>query len=174
MVVIATERIRRQVVRQGRLSWQRQGGGRVLQRAVPSLNLEAGDRLEPSPQLCDVAQFSSARLPFVAHFWRAHNFGKMCTDPVLHRNPLFTAILGTSPARTLMADGLHILYMGVCGRIIAAVVWAVIRSNPLRLREPWSVIHELTMEALKAAIATQQNTNMYLAKHMIKFKLNQE
>ena len=152
--------MRRQVLRQGRLRWQRKGGGRVLQCAVPSLNLEAGDRLEPSPQLCDVAQFSSARLPFVAHFWRAHMFGKMCTDPVLHRNPLFMPVLGTSPARTLMADALHILYMGVCARIVAVVVWAVIRANPLRLRAPLSVIHELTVEALKAAITTQQNTNI--------------
>ena len=62
-MVIRTECMRRRVLRQGRLRWQRKGGGRVLQCAVPSLNLEAGDRLEPSPQLCDVAQFSSARLP---------------------------------------------------------------------------------------------------------------
>ena len=87
-------------------------------------------------------------------------FGKMCTDPVLHRNPLFMPVLGTSPARALMADALHILYMGVCGRIVAVVVWAVIRANPLRLRAPWSAIHELSVEHLKAAITTQQNTNI--------------
>ena len=33
--------------------------GRTLASSVPALGLEAGDRLEPSPHLTDVADFSS-------------------------------------------------------------------------------------------------------------------
>eukprot|EP00959_Pyramimonas_sp_CCMP1952_P340660 7134928-Pyramimonas_sp.AAC.1 len=64
--------------------------GRTLARGVPEFGLEAGDRLEPSPNLPDIGEFSSIQVPFVATFWRAHFCGQAVVDAVNHPNPLFS------------------------------------------------------------------------------------
>ena len=118
-------------------------------RDVPRFNLLAGDRLEPSVQLPDVAEFSAVRVPFIASFWRSHHFGHACIDPVNHRNPLFTPRLHISPTLTFMLDALHIMYLGVHQRIIAAILWGMLRANPWRIHGAFETVSACGIERLQ-------------------------
>ena len=108
-------------------------GGRTLGADVPSMNLKAGDRLEPSIQLVDVADFSATPTPFVAKFWRATFYGDQCVDSVNHRNPLFDPLLHVSPSVTFALDVLHILYLGIFQRLMAGVLWEILKGNPFKI-----------------------------------------
>ena len=71
--------------------------GRALRRAVPSLGLQAGDRLEPSHELPDVGAFGMlVLLPLVVTFWRASQ-ETICK----HRNPLVDSQLGITVTRCM-------------------------------------------------------------------------
>ena len=97
--------------------------GRALVCPIPALNLESGDRLEPSPNLHDVAGFDHAReYPIVVTFWRRRR-----ETACRHRNPLFS-IPGVS-IRNLMIDMLHCVYLGIAQNYISTVLWMLITSN---------------------------------------------
>ena len=128
-----------EVFSEGRLHWDRRKSGvrgRALLNDVPSLGLKAGDRLTPSEQLCDVGDFSAASLPLVVRFWRGTYRGQTCMDPLLNRNPVFSPTLYTSPSLTFALDVLHILYLGVHGRCISAVLWAILDANVFGIPGP--------------------------------------
>ena len=76
------------------------------------MKLEAGDRLEPSPNLQDVAEFDNitrSMLPILLCFWRASKEAK-----VNHRNPILCEELGTD-ITNFRIDTLHTLHLGVGG-----------------------------------------------------------
>eukprot|EP00959_Pyramimonas_sp_CCMP1952_P324241 6786210-Pyramimonas_sp.AAC.1 len=113
--------------------------GRALSEPIPAYGLQAGDRIEqsydvrrPGKVLIDPAALETQHLPFEVVFWRARfDARQRCTDPVHRRNPLFDLLsLGTSPARSLALDSLHLLYLGVLGRFVSAVLWRITLDNP--------------------------------------------
>ena len=155
IVVLSTEADRRKIYVDGGLYWdKRKNGvrGRALLRDVPSLGLRAGDRLTPSPQLCDVGDFTAAPLPIVLRFWRPTWHGQACMDPVLNRNPVFSPDLYTSPALTFALDVLHILYLGVHSRCIAAVIWGLIDANVFGALGPSDVAVPAILERLSCIL----------------------
>jgi len=114
--------------------------GRTLGQGVPEFGLEAGDRLEPSPHLPAVGEFSAIQTPFVAAFWRSHFSGQAVTDAVNHRNPLFSDSIYVWPSMTFVLDVLHVLYLGIHGRIVSAIIWAIIRANPWSIHGPFDLV----------------------------------
>ena len=101
--------------------------GRVLRSAFPSLGLEVGDRLEPSPEVPDYLVLESLReLPsggLRLTFWR----GALQTR-CRHRNPLFCEEVGVYPS-TMTFDALHCLFLGVFQHLCAYAMRALIREN---------------------------------------------
>ena len=79
---------------------------------IPPLDLLAGDRLEPSEYLRDVASFENMELPGYVVFWRpsAETVSK-------HNNPLFSPSLGVGLG-TIAIDTLHCLHPGVLKRFV--------------------------------------------------------
>jgi hypothetical protein len=114
-----------------RLRFDRRAGGSrglSLTHPIPELGLRAGDRLEPSEHLPDVALLADAPLgadgylPVV--FWRTSE-ETLCR----HRNPLFTAELGLLPSVCLTIDTMHCLYLGVFEKWCSVAIWALLRSG---------------------------------------------
>ena len=114
-----------------RLRFDRRAGGSrglSLTHPIPELGLRAGDRLEPSEHLPDVALLADAPLgadgylPVV--FWRTSE-ETLCR----HRNPLFTAELGLLPSVCLTIDTMHCLYLGVFKKWCSVAIWALLRSG---------------------------------------------
>lgn len=120
-VVVRTEAERAAIA--SALFWDRRqygSRGRALKRAVPSHGLQAGDRLEPSAGLPDVAGFDDLALPGTVVFWRPSQ-----ETLTRHRNPLFDDSIGLN-IQSLRVDSLHCLYLGViqtaCGAVIQAML----------------------------------------------------
>ena len=78
--------------------------GRALSAPIPSLGLRSGDRLEPSPELPDVAMLETLQLPSTVVLWRLAN-----DTSRRHRCPLWDDAIGLSPHRTIALDLLHSL-----------------------------------------------------------------
>ena len=97
--------------------------GRALKVAVPELSLEAGDRLEPSAALADIADFEAMELPATVVFWRPSR-----ETTTRHRNPLFGPSTGIT-VKSLCVDTLHCLYLGVFQVHCAAVAWELIEAD---------------------------------------------
>ena len=133
--------------------------GRTLANGVPEFGLEAGDRLEPSVQLPDVGEFSSIKTPFVANFWRTHYCGQAVVDAVNHRNPLFSDSVYVYPSMTFVLDVLHVLYLGVHGRIISAIIWAILRANPWRINGPFELVCACGLERLHGDLEQWYDAN---------------
>ena len=76
--------------------------GRALLIDVPGLGLKAGDRLEPSPTLVDVAEFDRLPVGTPVLFWRRPS-ETICR----HRNPIFCEETGIVPNRVFDPDWLH-------------------------------------------------------------------
>ena len=106
--VITTEELYKTVLQALRYDKRKSGSrGRALIRAIPQLGLEAGDRLEPSDALPDVADFDNlAYFPVSATFW---SMAKQTW--ATHRNPLFDARIGIN-IDILAVDILHTLSLG--------------------------------------------------------------
>jgi len=103
------------------------GRGRCLKADIPSLALKAGDRLEPSPSLPDVASFDGKRVyPFTVTFWR-----RAAETAARHRLPLF-CIPGVGPD-ALCIDMLHCVFLGIAQAYLSTVFWRVMVSNPWRI-----------------------------------------
>ena len=155
-VCIHTHAQRRSIMLGGRLSYdKRKNGnmGRCLMAPVPQFGLLVGDRLEPSLELPDVADFRTAKIPITVVFWRRHRDGTKCMDAVLHRNPIFSSVLGTSPQRTLAIDTLHTLYYGPIQKYVQCVVWRVIAGNPWRFNGGMEERLELAAARLRIDLA---------------------
>jgi hypothetical protein len=105
---------------------KRQAGsrGRALTQSIPHLGLEADDRLEPSDTLADVGALEEAAVPIDVVFWRVSN-----ESLARHRNPLFCAVLGMTPRRSLAVDELHALNLGVLNDFARMALWFLISSN---------------------------------------------
>eukprot|EP00959_Pyramimonas_sp_CCMP1952_P154266 3227608-Pyramimonas_sp.AAC.1 len=131
-----------------RFSKRKDQAGRVLNHDVPELRLIAGDRLDPSPDLLDIAAFEELDLstPKVVHFWRkAEDPHHRNLTSVLRRNPLFCPQVGVTPERSLHIDILHTLYLGVFQRYVCAVIWAAMNCNVYQFSGPVETVRELTL-----------------------------
>ena len=102
--------------------------GRVLAIAVPSVGLEAGDRLEPSDLVPDVGNFDQSA-PAAAIFWRVP-----ARPNVHHRNPLFAEELGTGP-QSLVVDNLHAGSFGVFKAACERFTWSCFAANCWHVNE---------------------------------------
>ena len=101
--------------------------------------------------LPDVMQFRQRALPFRAVFWRPQMDRKHCQlDPVTHRNPIFDAICGTSPARTMVVDALHTVNFGPAMRWTAAMMGRILLHNPWHFEGTQNEVLELGCRAMKA------------------------
>jgi len=101
--------------------------GRCLSMAFPELGLRVGDRLEPSANLRDVAEYDSLPLPSEVVFWRCSSEAS-----TKHRNPMFSRSLGVTLS-SMVVDMLHALHLGVLQKYVAFVWWSLIWRNA------WSV-----------------------------------
>ena len=88
------------------------------------LQLQRGDRLEPSTELPDVAAFPKiAVFPLTITFWRQSH-----ETMTRHRNPLF-AIVGVSLVRSLTVDMMHSLHLGVMLLFCRLVLWYLLMEG---------------------------------------------
>lgn len=97
--------------------------GRGLIEGVPELSLQAGDRLEPSPQLQDVGMFDTFVPDREIVFWR-----RAAESRTRHRNPLFGGITGVTHLHVCV-DKLHTVYLGIAQSFCATVIWACINKR---------------------------------------------
>ena len=100
--------------------------GRALSRDLPALGLRANDRLEPSRWLVDVGQLADAEPVEGATltFWRPSS-----ETLARHRNPLFSAETGITPARCLTIDVLHCVHLGVMKVWCRIALWHLLSSS---------------------------------------------
>ena len=107
----------------------------VGEQVIGDVVLRVGDRMVPSPELRNTANYKKAELPFRAVFWRANKMRSgAVTDPVHRRNPIFNTECGTSPAGTMVVDALHTVYYGPMTKFESAVLWRVVLQNPWGFR----------------------------------------
>jgi hypothetical protein len=124
-VRIVDEATRQGVIRVLRPDKREHGShGLALVTALPTLGLEANDRLEPSDDLPDVFALETATLPCNVMFWRRSD------DSVArHRNPLFCPELGLTPNQCLTTDTLHAMYFGPMKSWCTAALWFIVLSG---------------------------------------------
>ena len=92
---------------------------------VPRFKLLAGDRLEPSPALPDVAALNGdTKFPICVTFWRPSE-----NTLQLHRCPLWDESLGLTPTRSIALDILHTFHLGIVLVWAKFVVWYILRSR---------------------------------------------
>ena len=103
---------------------KKSGKGRTLWSNIPSLNLETGDRLEPSETLRNVGDFDEANLPLEVTFWRSN-----LESSTRHRNPLWNKTIGITPARTMTWDTLHEMNLGTMKRWCRITIWFLIECS---------------------------------------------
>lgn len=88
------------------------------------LELERGDRLEPSKALPDVADFGLMDVPFVAEFWKSQAPSEL---RLLHETPLMQ--LEGSTFEQWCIDLLHTWHLGPVATFIAFVIWFILGSK---------------------------------------------
>lgn len=98
--------------------------GRVLMADVPSLDLKAGDRLEPSARVADISRSFDQSNPGAAVFWRISEEG-----PIRRRIPLFSQRIGSDPYAIMGSDWLHTFSLGVVRCFNGWLVWALVLCN---------------------------------------------
>ena len=103
----------------------RKGGfrGRALKSDLPELNLQIGDRLEPSAYLRDISKFEALAPPFLVLFWR-----QSAATFATHRNPLMSPTTGIS-IRTIALDTLHTNHLGVYKAFCCKALWSLIVAD---------------------------------------------
>ena len=107
--------------------------GIIMQAALPLLGLLEGDRLDPSPECLIPLEFDKTPVPFLAVFWRTrYDCMNRKLGSVVHRSPLFSAALGTSPARSLALDTMHTVHLGCMQRYVSTVAHRIVYANPWR------------------------------------------
>jgi len=98
-----------------RSSWR----GRALKVSLPNFQLLAGDRVEPSPSVPDVALFETLPGDVLVTFWRANS------TRTKHRNPLLNPRLGVG-IENFLVDLLHTLFLGVMKDLAMHCIWELI------------------------------------------------
>ena len=100
--------------------------GRALIVDLPRLGLRRGDRLEPGPDLVDVALFDSLEPGPACNvtFWR-----RSLETMVRRRNPLFSEETGITPDKVFMPDWLHDLALGVDKWFVVTVYHRLVGVN---------------------------------------------
>lgn len=108
------------------LTYRKKNRGRCLSAQVASCDLlAAGDRLEPSLEIPDVAMFETLTPPFFADFWRAHKNSKL-----LHENPVLVRVPGVS-VESYRDDVLHAWVLGPLQSQVARCFNLFLRSHVL-------------------------------------------
>ena len=104
--------------------------GRVMRGDLPDLGLQAGDRLDPTDTMPDVASFDDMDVtePKTVKFWRSSL--DTCTR---RRNPLFSEATGLY-ITCLGIDVLHALSLGVYSEFLKVFFWALIKRNAFGVR----------------------------------------
>ena len=98
--------------------------GICLVRAMPP-QLQAGDRLEPTPSMQNVADFfTMTTFPVLAVFWRCS-----LQDVVLRRFPLWDRELGITPNRVMAFDVLHTYLLGPVLNFCRWLIWQFLQSG---------------------------------------------
>lgn len=98
--------------------------GRCLLRPVPELGLHTGDRLEPSPELPDIARLETTTVfPIRLTFWRRDQ-----ESLTKHRNPLFDQDLGLTVSCCLV-DVLHAMFLGVVKHFSGELFWSMLLAE---------------------------------------------
>ena len=158
IVVAITTPHERDVVSAALAFWKgKKGRGRTVARAIPEFpSLQVGDRLEPSSEVLDNARWEAQPLPIRLTFWRASYIGNACADSVIHRCPIFSPSLCTSPDSTLQVDSLHTLCYGPCMRYSSAVLWRFMFRNHWMFEGSKEVKLQLTCRRLRADLIAWQ------------------
>lgn len=98
--------------------------GRALLVDFPTLGLEKGDRLEPSPSHPDVlVENHNPTFPLELVFWRPSAEG-LCK----HRNPLFHPSTMIEP-EAMCIDEMHTMHLGVFQVYILSVLWGLVVAD---------------------------------------------
>lgn len=105
--------------------------GRCLTQDLPKFGLLAGDRLEPSANLQDVADLSElCQLPGESvelTFWRRSD-ESLC----MHRCPIYDVSMGITCPQVVVFDVLHTLHLGVMQSWVKCVLWKLIKAGVWR------------------------------------------
>jgi hypothetical protein len=97
----------------------------ALTRDIPELQLEVGDRLEPSSELPVVSKLDDvSHFPMQVVFWR-RSLESLCR----HRSPLFCAATGLDPVSCITVDWMHALNLGVMKGFVKHVVWVLLSNK---------------------------------------------
>lgn len=106
---------------------QRSGGscGLSLRSDYEPLGLIAGDRVEPTEDMPDVAEFFVLSVfPVRVLFWR------VARETLLrHRCPLWSPGLGITPTRVVAIDLLHTFYLGPLNLWAKEAIWALLDAH---------------------------------------------
>ena len=89
-------------------------------------------------EMPNVTLLETTPLPMQLVFWRPRrDLAGRTRDRVQHFNPLFATLHNTEPEQVLAIDLLHTVYYGPMMRLIAAILWRVVLSNP------WGIVGNL-------------------------------
>jgi hypothetical protein len=117
--------------------------GRRLLADFDEFGLKAGDRLEPTHDMPDVAAFDSRLTPFTATFWRSS-----LDTLTRRRNPLFRKGTGLS-IESLGIDVLHLLSLGVYQVFLGRFFWDIIILDLFRFKCNLEARQDRTMARLR-------------------------
>ena len=124
-IIVATLEQRKHITDALKFDKRDKGGrGRCLVRDLPAWNLRELDRLEPSVEIPDVAQFDEHPVPFRATFWRASE-----ETATRHRNPLCSQPKYGLALSIFTIDSLHSFYLGPLNGWCRVTLWELIESN---------------------------------------------
>jgi hypothetical protein len=102
--------------------------GRALSRdvVVAGVELRKGDRLDPSPSVPDTgAAFDGiTTFPLDVVFWRRSR-----ESLTRRRNPLFNRVYGVTAERSLTADVLHAIHLGIMKALVMFVLWFLLDAK---------------------------------------------
>ncbi len=119
--------------------------------------MKVGDRLEPTCELQDIGKLAQVNLPRKVILWRATMEGKYATDPVSHRNPLFSAEIYSSPVSRLAVDQRPTVSLGIVRRAISAALWRVLLFNCTGFTGSLEKVLESGIKLMKADLALFQS-----------------
>jgi hypothetical protein len=126
---------------------RRGGRGRCLQVDLADQGLQRNDRLEPTPEMCDVAGFDIRKAPFTVVLWRSSK-ETMCR----HRNPLLNPEKTGIGLHTIGVDWMHTISLGVSQMVLGHLVWAFIGANVFQIPGTAPNVLELTVVRLREAL----------------------
>ena len=108
----------------------RGAAGLCLHADIPELNLQKGDRVEPSSGLTNIANLPMLPAGEAVTFWRKSN-----ETTARRRNPIWCEAIGVTPERTMAVDWLHTLSLGCWQFTLSELVARLIRANVWKLQQ---------------------------------------